>query len=156
MTMIGFIPCRAGSERVKHKNTRPFAGFECGLLELKLRQMQRVQGFDRIIVSSNDPQVLDYAAAFARTEDVRVEPLPRPEEWGNSATSMGAFITDYIAHLHPDGHLFWTHVTHPFATSAVDERALAAYARARAEGFDSLVSATRLQKFLWRNGRPFN
>lgn len=154
--MIGFIPCRAGSERVKHKNTRPFAGYENGLLELKLRQLQKVSGLDRIIVSSNDQRVLDYSAEFAATEDPRVEPLPRPDEWGNSATSMGAFITDYIAHLSEDGDIFWTHVTHPFATAAVYDRALAAYARIRAEGQDSLISATRLQKFLWRNGRPFN
>lgn len=154
--MIGFIPCRAGSERVKHKNTRPFAGYENGLLELKLRQMQKVTGLDQIIVSSNDPLVLDYAARFAAEEDARVTPLPRPEEWGNSATSMGAFIADYIAHLSEDGDIFWTHVTHPFATAAVYQRALDAYHRVRAEGYDSLISATKLQKFLWRDGKPFN
>jgi CMP-N-acetylneuraminic acid synthetase len=156
MQMIGFIPCRAGSERVLHKNTRPFAGIIGGLIELKLRQFQRVEGLDRIIVSSNDQMVLDFAADFAAHEDARVEPLPRPDEWGNSATSMGAFIRDYIAHMFEDGHLFWTHVTHPFATSALYQRALHDYHAKLAEGYDCLVSATRIQKFLWRDGRPFN
>lgn len=40
--IIAFIPARAGSERVTYKNTRPFAGFEGGLLELKLNQLARV------------------------------------------------------------------------------------------------------------------
>lgn len=156
MTMIGFIPCRAGSERVKHKNTRPFAGYEHGLLELKLQQMKGVPGLDKIVISSNDPLVLDYATQFARAEDPRIEPLPRPEIWGNSGTSMGAFIADYIAHLSEEGDIFWTHVTHPFATAEVYNRALATYQEKRAEGYDSLISATRLQKFLWRGGKPFN
>ena len=156
MQIIGFIPCRAGSERVLHKNTRPFAGIPGGLIELKLKQFQRVDGLDRIIVSSNDPKVLDYAADFAAHHDNRVEPLPRPDEWGNSGTSMGAFIRDYIAHLSKDGHLFWSHVTHPFASSALYQRALDTYRQKMADGHDCMVSATRLQKFLWRDGRPFN
>lgn len=156
MKIIGFIPCRAGSERVRHKNTRAYADYANGLLELKLRQFQAVKGLDEIIVSSNDALVLDYAAEFARTEDPRVTPVPRPDHWGVSATSMGDFIADYIAHLKDDGHIFWTHVTHPFVTAEIYDRALAAYAEKRAEGFDCLVSATKLQKFLWRGGRPFN
>ncbi|ODN68644.1 hypothetical protein [Methylobrevis pamukkalensis] len=141
---------------MKNKNTRPFAGFENGLIELKLRQFQKVAGLDRIIVSSNDPVVLDYAAQFAAAEDPRVEPLPRPDEFGVSATSMGAFIRDYIAHLSEDGHLFWSHVTHPFATAEVYERALDVYRERISEGYDCLVSATKIQKFLWRDGKPFN
>lgn len=156
MKIIGFIPCRAGSERVKHKNTREFAGYAHGLLELKLRQMQKVEGLDKIIVSSNDSLVLDYATRFAAEHDPRVTPLPRPEKWGNSATSMGEFIADYIAHMEDEGHIFWTHVTHPFATAAVYSRALDAYRARLAEGYDSLISATKLQKFLWRDGKPFN
>jgi CMP-N-acetylneuraminic acid synthetase len=156
METVGFIPCRAGSERVLNKNTRPFAGVQGGLLELKLRQFQKVEGLDRIIVSSNDAAVLDFAANFASQEDSRVEPLPRPDEWGNSATSMGAFIRDYIANLCEDGHLFWSHVTHPFATSSLYQRALAEYHQKLEEGYDCLISATRIQKFLWRDGKPFN
>ena len=156
MEVIGFIPARAGSERVPQKNTRPFAGFEHGLLELKLRQMTGVAALDEIVVSSNDPAVLDYAALFARDHDSRVTPLERPEEYGTSATSMAAFTADYIAHLRPSGLLFWTHVTHPLVTAALYTRILDAYRVAKAEGYDSLVTVTRHQKFFWRDGRPFN
>lgn len=156
MSYIGFIPCRAGSERVINKNTRPFGGFGSGLLELKLMQMAQVKRLERIIVSSNDPQVLEYAARFAARHDPRVEPLPRPDEYGSNTTSMGEFIRAYIAHLRQEGVLVWTHVTHPFATSAVYDRALDAYEQKVAEGFDCLISATKLQRFLWRDGKPFN
>ena len=34
-----FLPTRKGSERVKSKNTRPFAGIEGGLVENKIKQL---------------------------------------------------------------------------------------------------------------------
>ena len=34
-----FLPTRKGSERVKNKNTRPFAGIQGGLMENKIRQL---------------------------------------------------------------------------------------------------------------------
>lgn len=156
MKLIGFIPCRAGSERVKDKNTRPFAGYSYGLLELKLRQLQQVSALERIIVSSNDSIVLDFCADFAAREDSRAEPLPRPDVFGNSSTSMGSFIVDYIAHIEDDGHLIWTHVTHSFVTAQIYSRAIVEYRACLLEGYDSLVGATKIQKFLWRGGRPFN
>jgi CMP-N-acetylneuraminic acid synthetase len=156
MEIIGFIPCRAGSERVVNKNTRPFAGFAGGLLELKLRQLARVSELSRIIVSTNDPAVLDYSAWFRDKLDARVDPVPRPDHYGVSSTSMGEFIRDYIAHLVADGVIFWTHVTHPLITSATYREVIKAYRTAESQGYDSLVTATKIQKFLWRNGKPFN
>ena len=36
-----FLPTRKGSERVKNKNTRPFAGSEGGLVENKIKHLQQ-------------------------------------------------------------------------------------------------------------------
>ena len=69
---------------------------------------------------------------------------------------MGEFIVDYIAQLEEDGHLIWTHVTHPFVTSEIYNHAIQSYRACLSEGYDSLVGATKIQKFLWRDGRPFN
>lgn len=156
MTYIGFLPARAGSERVKNKNIRPFAGFSGGLLELKLRQLSKVSRLSKIIVSSNDEHILAFASWFAETHDRRICPLERPDEFGNSTTSMERFICDYIAHLEEDGTMLWTHVTHPFVTASHYDEAIDAYEMHLEDGYDSLVSATKIQKFLWRDGKPFN
>jgi len=153
---IGFIPCRAGSERVKNKNTRPFSGYEGGLIELKLSQMSNVPELAEIVVSSNDPQILDYAAKFSAEKDSRVVPLERPDEFGRGSTSMERFIVDYIARMRKSGTIVWTHVTHPFATSTIYREAIQAYEKSLQEGYDSLISVTRRQTFLWRDGKPFN
>ena len=49
-----FLPTRKGSERVKNKNTRPFAGIEGGLIENKIRQLLCCEKIDEIILSTND------------------------------------------------------------------------------------------------------
>ncbi|MGX9963285.1 acylneuraminate cytidylyltransferase family protein [Roseomonas sp. F4] len=152
---IGFLPCRAGSERVPNKNTRPFAGFEKGLIELKLRQMAAVAELAEIIVSSNDPIVLDYAADFAAKVDARVRPLPRPDELGRSSTTMDEFIL-YIAELVRDGVIVWSHVTSPFVRGEDYLEFIRAYEDCVARGHDSLITVTKLHKFLWDENGPIN
>jgi len=152
--IIGFIPCRAGSERVINKNTRPFASYEKGLLELKLQQMANVPELDKIIVSSNDPKVLEFVESF-RAVDRRFIPLERPEKYGNSATSMEEF-TNYIANMEDEGIIFWTHVTHPFLSSEYYSKIISKYKDISKNGYDSLVTVTRIYKFIWSQNGPFN
>jgi CMP-N-acetylneuraminic acid synthetase len=155
MPYVGFIPCRAGSERVPGKNTRPFAGFENGILELKLRQLSQVPELERIIVSTNDEKVADYTASYAKAHDARVEVLPRPDYLGRSSTSMGEFIL-YIADLVADGTIMWTHVTSPFVTARHYQAGIRAYEAGLAQGYDCLVSATKIHKFIWDDKGPVN
>ncbi|WP_439596332.1 acylneuraminate cytidylyltransferase family protein [Falsiroseomonas sp.] len=152
---IGFLPCRAGSERVPNKNTRPFAGFQKGLVELKLRQMAAVPELAEIIVSSNDQQVLDYAADFAANLDARIKPLPRPDELGRSSTAMDDFIL-YIADLVQDGVIVWSHVTSPFVRGEDYRHFIREYEACVAKGHDSLITVTTLHKFLWDEKGPIN
>lgn len=153
--ITAIVPCRAGSERVRHKNTRPFAGFEGGLLELKLKQLSAQKRIDKIIVSSNDPVVLDYAKGFADSTDSRIVPLERPDELGRSSTPMSAFIR-YMGTLEDDGVMMMVHVTHPFVTSEVMSDFIGAYERAVADGHDSLLTVTRMHKFIWDENGPYN
>ena len=43
-----FLPTRKGSERVRNKNTRPFAGIEGGLIENKIRQLVANRGLNSV------------------------------------------------------------------------------------------------------------
>ena len=59
-----FLPTRKGSERVKNKNTRPFAGIEGGIVQLKLQQLLTVYRVQNIIVSTNDEETMRVAESF--------------------------------------------------------------------------------------------
>ncbi len=150
------VPCRAGSERVKSKNTRPFAGFEHGLLELKLKQLAAVEQLEEIIVSTNDPVVAEFSGKFSAAQDSRVTVIERPDELGRTSTPMSEFI-QYLGALRPTGTMLMTHVTHPFMSSGIFAELIQAWTRAAAKGHDSMLTVTKLHTFLWdAQGRPFN
>ncbi|MCP1304862.1 acylneuraminate cytidylyltransferase family protein [Halomonas sp. R1t8] len=153
--IVALIPARAGSERVKYKNTRPFAEFKNGLLELKLRQLVKVKEISKIIVSTNDPIVSAYATHFGKSIDGRVKVIDRPDELGRSSTPMSAFIR-YAASLEDSGTMLMTHVTHPFITSSVFSELISAWHAAKEKGHDSLVTVTKLHKFIWDENGPYN
>jgi CMP-N-acetylneuraminic acid synthetase len=152
-----FLPCRAGSTRVPEKNTRPFAGLEDGLLGVKLSQLARVRGVDQVIVDSNDPVVLELATArrarWSGHGDLVV--TSRPDALGQSDTTTDALIAHALATVEADVML-WTHVTSPLAGPDVYEEALAAYRGRDPQRHDSLMTATSIQGFLWRDEVPLN
>ena len=59
-----FLPCRAGSERVPQKNTKPFASEIGGLLSLKIKELLKVKLVDTIVVSTNDIEVKRIVRGF--------------------------------------------------------------------------------------------
>ena len=149
------LPARAGSERVIKKNTRLFAGFDGGLLELKLRQLSAVEEIDKIIVSSNDLNIIEYANDFSSNLDSRIVTIERPNKLGLSSTPMSKFIS-YVANLEQDGVMLMTHVTHPFVTSKVYSDLIKAWWSAEEKGYDSLATVTTLHKFIWDESGPYN
>lgn len=154
--VIAFLPCRKGSQRVIEKNTRPFAGIQGGLLQVKLQQLADTQGIDEVVVSTNDPKVFDYAAQFAKGQTKRFTVLERPDELGSSTTSTDDVIR-YVPSIIPTGVVLWTHVTSPFVTAAIYDRAIGEYWQRTADGtHDSLMGVTALRTFIWNQNGPVN
>ena len=56
-----FLPVRAGSQRVKNKNTKEFAGISGGLLANKLRQLREMTSAREVILSTNDDDAIRIA-----------------------------------------------------------------------------------------------
>jgi len=158
--IVLFLPCRAGSERVPDKNTRPFAGREGGLLSLKLDVLEQVGHLDEIILDSNDPKVL--AIGEQRLTDwsgrARLTVRARPDVLGRSSTTTDSLIRYALDSVSCD-HLAWTHVTSPLITSAQYEEAFERYLSRDPDTHDSLMAVTPLRTFLWRHddgARPAN
>ena len=141
-----FLPTRKGSERVKNKNTRPFAGIEGGILKLKLQQLLNIERVEDIVVSTNDEQTIEVAKSFGNP---RIRVIERPEHLCLSSTVIEDFI-DYIPSVVESEHIFWVHATAPFADESVLNKALDTYIEALSSGeYDSLLSVNKIQQFLW-------
>ncbi len=155
--IVVFLPCRAGSERVPHKNTRPFAGDENGLLGIKLMQLESVQSVASIILDSNDDVVLERGESIRKRWRGPSELLvrERPDHLGASNTTTDALIAYALADF-ADAHMLWTHVTSPFIQTDVYERMIQEYKDKLSQGYDSLMTVNKLQTFLWGENGPMN
>jgi len=150
MKISVFLPCRAGSERVPHKNTREFAGIEGGLLNLKLTQLAACRYVDSIILSTNDEEVIHIAEAFNNPKIIIDK---RPEYLATSSTKTDELIR-YVPSVISDGAVLWTHVTSPFIDEKIYDKAIASYKdNIQDNKYDSLMTVTALRTFIWdKNG----
>lgn len=148
-----FLPCRSGSQRVRSKNTRVFAGNVNGLLGVKLAQLLSCKLIDEIVVSTNDPEVVDIASGIG-SECITID--QRPEYLcGNNTTTDE--LAKYAANIWSDEHFMWTHVTCPFFDEVCYTRAIEEYVDRLKKGTcDSVMGVRRIQTFLWDSNGPIN
>jgi len=156
MPVTAFLPCRAGSQRVPHKNTRPFADRADGLLGIKLEQLLSCQALDAVVLSTNDPEVEAIAAPHIARSGGKLRLDRRPDHLCSSATSTDEVIA-YLPTVIPEGDVVWTHVTSPFFAAPDYSAAIATYRAARDAGsHDSLMGVTSLKTFIWNATAPVN
>ena len=153
MKISVFLPCRAGSERVPHKNTRTFAGIEGGLLKIKLQQLIACNAIDTIVLSTNDEEVIQLAEILS-SDKIKID--RRPEHLATSSTSTDDLVK-YVPTIISEGAVLWTHVTSPFIDGRIYEEAIDAYKKALTKGEnDSLMSVTALRTFIWNKEGAIN
>ena len=155
MKIVAFLPCRSGSVRIPDKNTRAFTGAGQSLLDVKLAQLGQARRIDEIVVSSNDPVVLEAATRFASSAPKPVRVDTRPDHLCTSETTTDAVIR-YVPTIIASDHILWTHVTSPFVDSAVYDHIVEEYGRALDSGHDSLMTGTKIQTFLYSTEGPVN
>lgn len=150
--ITAFLPCRKGSQRIPDKNIKPFAGIEGGLLKIKLDQILQSSKIDRVVLSSNDERILEYAE---KLNEARIIIDHRPEHLGASSTTTDSLIT-YVPSLIEEGHILWTHVTSPFMESSDYDTLINAYFNGLDKGYDSLMTVLKLQGFIWDKNSPIS
>jgi len=143
--VVFFLPTRKGSQRVKNKNTRMFAGIDGGLLANKLSQLVKTKKIDEIILSTNDEESIRIAEKFSYCDRLKI--IPRPEELCLSSTNLQDLIC-YVPTITDADHILWGHVTTPIAGAEEYDKGVEAYMDKLKEGYDSLVSVCELRNFL--------
>ena len=153
MKISAFLPCRAGSERVPHKNTRPFATVEGGLLGLKLNHLLACKSIDSIVLSTNDDEVIRIAESISK-EKIIID--RRPEHLATSSTSTDDLVK-YVPEVIAEGAILWTHVTSPFIDENLYAKAIAKYKEIIDNSeYDSLMSVMALRTFIWNKSGAVN
>ncbi|MBT5988142.1 acylneuraminate cytidylyltransferase family protein [bacterium] len=150
--ITAFLPCRKGSQRVPKKNIKPFAGYDFGLIQIKLKQLIDAQTIDKIILSTNDTEILDYASSL---NNPKIVCHHRAEFLATSQTSTDDLV-GHALDLIPKGHILWTHVTSPFVNAELYDQIIQQYQTVLQEGYDSLMTTNLIHGFLWNEKGPIN
>ncbi len=140
-----FLPARSGSERVRNKNTRPFAGIPGGLMQNKMQQLVRSGNIDEIILSTNDGKCIEIASEF--TYDSRVRIIRRPESLCLSSTNLQDLIA-YVPTVTDADYIVWGHVTTPLAGAEEYDEGISVFFDKLDEGYDSLIGVRELRNYL--------
>lgn len=144
--IVAIVPVRAGSQRVPHKNTRPFAGTT--LLDLKLEVLKGVEGIDEVVVTTDCENCMQIARNHGVTVHVR-------DDYHAGSSVSNDVHWRHIAEITPGDVVFMTQVTSPLVRRSTHVAALKAYNESLGR-YDSLNSVTPEKKFLWLDGKPIN
>lgn len=115
---IAFVPARAGSERVEHKNTRSLAGHP--LLAYAVETARQSGVFDRVVVSTDSDGIAEIARRYGA--DV---PFLRPAAYATATSPDIEWLTFTLAELDGTYDLFAiVRATNPFRGPDVIRRGL--------------------------------
>lgn len=140
------IHVRAGSERVKNKNIKPFAN--SNLLEIKIRQLLRIKQLDGIIVNTESDEMLDIAKALG------AEGVKRDAYYASSTVPMNEVHRNMAENFNAD-IVMCTPVTNPLIADSTIEHAIDLFKNLDNQ-FDSVNTGYILKEFMWYNNKPYN
>ena len=146
MKIIGIIPVKGHSVRVKNKNIRKFAN--TNLLELKLSQLKKTKNFSNFLVSSESKKILTIAKKNGFLTHLR-DPY-----YSTSKVPMSE-VYSYIASSVEAEHVAWINVTNPLAGPEIYDKAVTVYKKIYKK-YDSLLSAIENYENYFYNKKPIN
>jgi len=144
--ITALIPVKKTSDRIKDKNIRRFS--DTSLFELKLKQISSLSCFDRLIVSTEDSELMKIAESYG------FQIHNRDKKYSTSEIPMSD-VYKYIASEIDGEHIAWINVTNPLAYGYIYENAVSDYL-AMEESYDCLLSVVELKDYIFFNGKPLN
>lgn len=147
MDVVAVVPARKNDfGNLVNKDLLPFG--DKNLLTNKITQLTRLQGI-RVIVTTEDEEIANIS------KNMGVDVLLRPKELSEENTVFGDLV-EYVCKNVEAKHILWTCVTSPLIKTSTYERALQMYIERLEDGFDSLVSVQKLQRYLMDNNGALN
>jgi CMP-N-acetylneuraminic acid synthetase len=144
--IVGLVPVKGFSERVPMKNLRKFA--ETSLYELKLDQLSKVDGFEKIIISSELDEILSIAAKKGFDTHLR------DPKYSTSDVPMSE-VFSYIASEIEGENIAWINVTNPLSGPECYSNAAKTYSQMDPK-YNCLLSVCEVQDYLFYDGKPVN
>ena len=137
--ICALIAVRKGSKRVPNKNIRPFG--DSSLLEIKIKQLLRIQGIENIYVSTDCPKMIEIAKSLGAKTSLR-------DPYYSSAEVPMNEVYEHLAHLVQSRHILFAHVTSPLISDKSLQDCSNTYI-SLPDGYDSLATVHTLHEYIW-------
>jgi len=144
--ITAIVPVRKGSQRVKNKNIKPFAG--SSLLELKIKKLLTLKKYgkiDNIVVSSDSEEMLEVASKY----DVLTH--KRDEYFASSEATNSEFFGN-LAEVIDDKWIMYAPVTAPLISYETYNEVLSKFKNKPS----NIVTVSPVKHHMWLDGKPLN
>lgn len=142
--VVAFVPVKLNNERLPGKNTKQFRD-GTPLIANILTSLLSVSGLDDVYVYCSNESVVDYIPDNCKY-------LKRSVNLDRSETKINEVLQSFARDVEADIYVL-AHATAPFISSVSIQAAVDAVVSGE---YDSALTVSRLQEFLWKDGRPIN
>lgn len=144
--LTAVVTVRKGSQRVKNKNFKKFAGKN--LLIHKIEMLKTIKGIDEIIVNTDSTQAINIAknlkvGFFKRESFFASSSCPNSEFWSNVAKNTKS------------NYIMFTHCTNPLVKKNTYNKFLKLFKNYK-DKYDSFNSVCEVKEFLIKDNKPIN
>ncbi len=140
------VPVRKGSQRVKHKNFKPFAN--SNLLKIKLDVLKQINVIDEIIVNT------DSEVAMKIADEYDVSMCEREDYYASSECNNSEFFENIAENTDTD-YIIYSPCTAPLIKVDTYYDFINRFRNAK-DRYDSLTTVTDVKEHLWLNEKPLN
>lgn len=148
MKITAVVPIRSGSQRVRDKNLRPFAG--TNLMELKLRTLLQVPELTSIVVNTNSEEAISIVNK-SYSGGVKIH---RREEYYASSQCSGSEFFRHLGEVTDTDVFIYCPCTSPFVKPKTISQCIKTFLCSN--DCDSVSTVSLVKEFLWLDGKPVN
>lgn len=145
MRIVALVPVKMNNERFPNKNIKRFPD-GTPLITFFLKMLLKVKEIDEYYVFCSDESITAYFP------DKRIVFLKRPEYLDMKDATPQAIIEEFMSKVDADIYTV-CHCTSPFVHP---DKISTCIKKVSSHEFDSALTAQRVQKLMWHDGKPLN
>ena len=144
--LVAVITVRAGSQRVKNKNFKKFAGEN--LLIHKIKLLKKIKKIDDIIINSDSNKAMKIAKDYKVTFQKR-------EKYFASSKCTNSEFWSHIGETTDSKYIMFTHCTNPLIREETYIKVINSFESTKSK-YDSINTVSDVKEFLYLNKKPLN
>tara|TARA_A100001015_G_C14997856_1_gene717009 strand:+ start:527 stop:1222 length:696 start_codon:yes stop_codon:yes gene_type:complete len=144
--IVAIVPVKGNSVRVKKKNLTKFA--DSNLFQIKLKQLKKTSCFQKIIISSENKKILDYAKNNGFSTHLR-------DSYFSTSKVPMSEVYRYIASEIDGEYIAWINVTNPLCNEYIYQSAVKKFKKI-SNNYDCFLSAVKNKQNYFYKNKPIN